>query len=167
MLRPRLVVLLFNFSLLQCPPHCYSATLNVAKVTLAESHCKTHDSPLKIFQLFFMLPPCSAPQTRSFPTWKSESCSAGHYAGRVFEVHRGTSWDPWLIFPQVASTFFMPFSISDIWLWSHAFKLVSVASCGTQQQRWRLSLLKWQEIKHPQQWSHHLLSSRPHHAKEA
>ena len=29
-----------------------------------------HDSPLKIFQLFFMLPPCSAPQTRSFPTWK-------------------------------------------------------------------------------------------------
>lgn len=41
MLRPRLVVLRFNFSSLQWPPHCYSATLNVSKVTLAELYCQT------------------------------------------------------------------------------------------------------------------------------
>ena len=128
-----------QFQLASMTTHCYSATLNVSKVTLAELNCQTHDSPLKIFQLFFMLPPCSAPQTRSFPTWKLRSCRPLKLEEFV-EVHRGTSWDPWLIFPQVASTFFMLFSISDIWLWSHVFKLVSVASCETQQQRWRLSL---------------------------
>ncbi len=100
--------------------------------TATYATCSFPTSPLKLFELFLMLPPCSAPQTRSFPTWKLLNLH------RISQAISG-SWDPWLIFPQVASTFFMPLSISDIWLWSHVFKLVSVASCETQQG-WRLSL---------------------------
>lgn len=100
MLRPRLVVVLFNFSLLQWPPHCYSATLNVPKVTLAELYCQTRFRLWRSSSSFSCFLPAvlrkraaSRPESCAFKSFGSQA-SPGHYAGRIFEVHRGTSWDP-------------------------------------------------------------------------